>query len=151
MTLRKTLEGLQGLDAKLESILAKKTLAKPAKKIPKDSVEVSEASDEDESNLDDYEIDQEEGEEEVSEEAQDEEMEDEEDLSNVGEVEQLLTRTEEREIRMKQAEELGDRLKKINKNDIKGIISSSKAPTKKERALLKEREEQELKRKEQEE
>lgn len=61
----------------------------------------------------------------------DEEME--EELSNVGEVEQLLTRAEEREIRMRQAEELGSRLKKINKDDIKGIVKSSKAPTKKER------------------
>lgn len=62
-------------------------------------------------------------------------MEDEDELSNVGEVEQLLTRAEEREIRMRQAEELGDRLKKINKDDIKSIVKSSKAPTKKERSL----------------
>lgn len=74
----------------------------------------------------------------------------EDDLSNVGEMEQLLTRTEEREIRMRQAEELGDRLKKINKDDIKSIVKSSKAPTKKERQQEKEREEQEAKRKEQE-
>jgi hypothetical protein len=65
VTLRKTLEGLQGLDAKLESILTKKnTISKPSKRIPKDSVEVSEASGE-ESNLEDYEI--EEGEEEEEE------------------------------------------------------------------------------------
>jgi hypothetical protein len=129
VTLRKTLEGLQGLDAKLESILTKK---KPTKRIPRDSVEVSEASGE-ESNLEDYEI--EEGEDEMSEEEGDEEMEDdvEDGMSNVGEVEQLLTRAEEREIRMRQAEEVGERLKKINKDDIKSIVKSSKAPTKKER------------------
>jgi hypothetical protein len=62
VTLRKTLEGLQGLDAKLESILTKK---KPGKRIPKDSVEVSEAASGEESNLEDYEI--EEGEDEMSE------------------------------------------------------------------------------------
>jgi hypothetical protein len=127
VTLRKTLEGLQGLDAKLESILTKK---KSTKRIPRDSVEVSEAASGEESNLEDYEI--EEGEDEEQEqEDDDEEMEDE--MSNVGEVEQLLTRAEEREIRMRQAEELGERLKKINKDDIKSIVKSSKAPTKKER------------------
>jgi Fic family protein len=62
VTLRKTLEGLQGLDAKLESILTKK---KPTKRIPRDSVEVSEAASGEESNLEDYEI--EEGEEEEEE------------------------------------------------------------------------------------
>jgi Fic family protein len=131
VTLRKTLEGLQGLDAKLESILTKK---KPTKRIPRDSVEVSEAESGEESNLEDYEI--EEGEDEEQEqEDDDEEMEDdvEDGMSNVGEVEQLLTRAEEREIRMRQAEELGERLKKINKDDIKSIVKSSKAPTKKER------------------
>jgi hypothetical protein len=84
VTLRKTLEGLQGLDAKLESILTKK---KRGKRIPRDSVEVSEAASGEESNLEDYEI--EEGEDEMSEGEGDEEMEDdmEDGMSNVGEVE----------------------------------------------------------------
>lgn len=144
VTLRKTLEGLQGLDGKLESLLAKKTAKSSKKKVivPKDSVEVSEASsgdnDMDEnsesSNLDDYEIDQEDGEDDMSGDHEEMEDDDEDDLSNVVDEEQLLTRAEEREIKMKQAEELGDRLKNINKHDIKGIVKSSKAPTKKERA-----------------
>lgn len=153
VTLRKTLEGLQGLDGKLESLLLKKAAKSSKKKVlPRDSVEVSEVSGDEngESNLDDYEIDQEEGEDVMSGD-DDEEMEDDNDLSNVVDGEQLLTRAEEREIKMKQAEELGDRLKKIGKDDIKGIVKSSKAPTKKEKADKVAREEEQAKRKEQEE
>ncbi len=71
VTLRKTLEGLSGLDEKLAKLLASK---KPSKKQPKDSLEPSEQDDQ-ESNLDDYEIDPEEGEVEL-ENDDDEDMED---------------------------------------------------------------------------
>ena len=147
MTLRKTLEGLSGLDAKLERMLASK---KPSKKQPKDSLEPS-IDEGGSSNLDDYEIDGEEGEDELGDD--DEEMEHEEasdDLSNVVDDQQLLTRAEERELRATKAEQLGEKLRKIEKDDVKGIIASSKAPTKKERAELQAREEERLKREKEE-
>jgi hypothetical protein len=49
-------------------------------------------------------------------------------------------------LRASQAEQLGERLKKIDRQDVKGIVASSKAPTKKERQELKAREEEKLKR-----
>ncbi len=98
---------------------------------------------------DDEELEDEDGEE--IEEDGDEEMEDDEELSNVVDGEQLLTRAEEREVRMREAEGLGERLRKIDRDDVKGIVKISKAPTKKERAELKAREEEEAKRKQLEE
>ena len=49
-------------------------------------------------------------------------------------------------MRASQAEQLGERLKKIDRHDVKGIVASSKAPTKKERQEQKAREEEKLKR-----
>ena len=126
-TLKKTLDGLHGLDSKLESVLKRKLQGKNLSLLGKRP---------EPENAEDGKDDASEGSEAASqsviegledEEGDDEEMEDDMD-DNVVDTDALLTRSEQRSLQTAQVEALQSRISKLKKDDLKSIVKSSNAP-----------------------
>ena len=126
-TLKKTLDGLHGLDSKLESVLKRKLQGKNLSLLGK-RPEPENAED----GKDDASERSEAASQSVIGALEDEESDDKEmgnDMDdNVVETDALLTRTEQRSLETAQVEALQSRISKLKKDDLKSIVKSSNAP-----------------------
>ena len=124
-TVKKTLDGLRGLDSKLESVLRRKLQGKNLSllgKRPEPEDEKDEASEQQSEAPSQSEA---EGSYDDEEEDLEEDMDD-----NVVDTDALLTRTEQRSLQTAQVEALQSRISKLKKDDLRSIVKSSNAPKK---------------------
>lgn len=126
-TLKKTLDGLHGLDSKLESVLKRKLQGKNLSLLGKRPEPEFAEDGKDDASEQSEPASESEAEGSYDEEGENEDMEDDMD-DNVVDTDALLTRTEQRSLQTAQVEALQSRISKLKKDDLKSIVKSSNAP-----------------------